>query len=102
MCLRELLSNNLLEEVLRNQEIQQAELVMKLQVDSELQRSAVGALLEQSDACSWSLVQQVLLVENQLAKLTEIEMDRRRLQMDECLVRINIIIARYLVAEMQF
>lgn len=61
----------------------------------ELQKSAVGVLLEQSDACTWSLVQQVLLVESQLAKLTEIEMERKKLQVNECLVSFYLFVLIY-------
>ncbi|KAJ8927929.1 hypothetical protein NQ314_019559 [Rhamnusium bicolor] len=70
-------------EVLQDQEEHKAELVNKLKVDSDLQRAAVGTLLERGDARSWSLLQQVRLVESQLAALTHIEIDRHKLQMDE-------------------
>lgn len=80
------MSDSRLADVLQTQGEQQAMLVAQLQKDMELQRMAVGALLERGDARSWSLVQQVHLVETQLAKLTIIEMDRRKLEMDEHLV----------------
>lgn len=86
LFLREILSNNHLTEVLKNQEEQHAELVSELQKDMELQRIAVGALLERSDAHSWGLIQQVYLVEAQLAKLTAIEMDKRKLELEENVV----------------
>lgn len=59
------------------------ELILKLQKDSELQKALVGTLLERSDARSWSIMQQVRLVESQLASLTQIEIDRRKLQLDQ-------------------
>jgi hypothetical protein len=62
------------------------ELVGRLQNDEELQCAAVGALLERSDARSWSLVQQVTLVQSQLAALTAVEMERRKLQISEQVV----------------
>lgn len=58
----------------------------QLQSDENLQRAAVGALLERGDARSWGLIQQVKLVESQLAELTAIEMKRRKLQVIEQLV----------------
>ncbi|KAF2896781.1 hypothetical protein ILUMI_09399 [Ignelater luminosus] len=70
-------------DVLRNHGSQKAELVSQLQEDVELQKAIVGALLERADARSWSLVQQVRVVESQLAALTTIELDRRKLEMDE-------------------
>jgi E3 ubiquitin-protein ligase LRSAM1 len=63
-----------------------SELMGRLQKDEELQCAAVGALLERSDARSWSLVHQVSLVESQLAALTAVEMERKKLQMNEQLV----------------
>lgn len=67
---------------MKNQNIHQAELIVKLQEDSDLQKAAVGTLLERGDARSWGLMQQVRLVESQLAALTHIEMDKRKLQID--------------------
>jgi len=63
-----------------------SELMGRLQKDEELQCAAVGALLERSDARSWSLVHQVSLVESQLAALTAVEMERKKLQMNEQVV----------------
>lgn len=68
---------------------ERAEFVAKLQNDEELQKVAVGALLERGDARSWGLLQQVRLVESQLAALTAIEIDRKRLELDQHLVRPN-------------
>jgi E3 ubiquitin-protein ligase LRSAM1 len=62
------------------------ELIGRLQKDEELQCAAVAALLERSDARSWSLVHQVSLVESQLAALTAVEMERRKLQLSEQVV----------------
>ncbi|XP_044731478.1 E3 ubiquitin-protein ligase LRSAM1-like isoform X2 [Chrysoperla carnea] len=51
--------------------------------DNELQKMAVGKLLERSDARSWALLQLVNFVSNQLANLTSIELDKRKLKIDE-------------------
>lgn len=80
--LRELQSDNRLGEILQNQDVHRAELMVALQQDADLQKAAVGTLLERGDARSWGLVQQVQLVEAQLSALTLIEMDRRKLEMD--------------------
>ncbi|KAJ8967571.1 hypothetical protein NQ317_001783 [Molorchus minor] len=69
-------------EVLQAQDEHKAELIIKLKEDSDLQRVAVGTLLERGDARSWGLLQQVKLVEAQLAALTHIEMDRKKLKLD--------------------
>nr|CAD7453528.1 unnamed protein product [Timema tahoe] len=65
----------------------QSELVGRLQKDEELQRAAVAALLERGDARSWALVHQVAVVESQLASLTALEMERKKLEMNEQIVR---------------
>lgn len=79
-------SDQQLENILSAQGQVKVELVGRLQKDEELQCAAVGALLERSDARSWSLVHQVSLVESQLAALTAVEMERRKLQMSEQVV----------------
>lgn len=72
--------------MLQNKELEKAELVTQLQKDVELQKVVVGALLERSDARCWGLTQEVNLVEAQLAALTQIELDRRKLQLEENVV----------------
>lgn len=85
-CCRELEKDNYLLQVLSSNRSHKAEFIAQLQNDEELQKAAVGALLERGDARSWGLVQQVRLVEAQLAALTAIELDRRKLQIDQHLV----------------
>ncbi|XP_025836992.1 E3 ubiquitin-protein ligase LRSAM1 isoform X1 [Agrilus planipennis] len=70
-------------DVLSNQDLQKTELISKLEEDTLLQKAAVSTLLERSDARSWALRQEMRLVEGQLAALTAIELDRKRLKMDE-------------------
>lgn len=60
--------------------------VAQLQNDEELQKAAVAALLERGDARSWGLLQKVRFVEAQLAALTAIEIDRKKLELDQHLV----------------
>lgn len=57
----------------------------------EIQKAAVGALLERSDARSWGLVQQIRLVETQLAALTTIEIDKRKLKLTDHLVSLFVL-----------
>ncbi|KAJ8919764.1 hypothetical protein NQ315_006293 [Exocentrus adspersus] len=80
---QEVQTDSKLMEVLKSQDAHKAELVSQLKEDYDLQKVAVGTLLERGDARSWSLVQQVKLVEAQLAALTHIEMDRRKLHIDQ-------------------
>lgn len=76
--------------MLSNHTSEKAEFVAQLQKDEELQKAAVAALLERGDARSWGLLQQVRLVEAQLAALTAIEIDRKKLELDQHLVRIYV------------
>jgi len=50
----------------------------------------VSTLLERGDLRSWGLVQQVRLVESQLAGLTNIELDRKKLKTDRHIVLMSI------------
>lgn len=86
VCCRELESDSKLAQILQDQDLQKANLVIRLMEDSDLQKAAVGTLLERGDARSWGLLQQVRLVESQLVTLTNIEIDRKKLKMDEHLV----------------
>jgi E3 ubiquitin-protein ligase LRSAM1 len=79
-------SDQQLENILSTKGQIKSELLGRLQKDEELQCAAVGALLERSDARSWSLVHQVTLVESQLAALTAVEMERKKLEMTEHVV----------------
>ncbi|XP_071442686.1 E3 ubiquitin-protein ligase LRSAM1-like isoform X2 [Hetaerina americana] len=75
--------------LIRDRGKERSELVKRLQRDAELQRAAVGALLERGDARSWGLAQEVAMVEAQLANLTAVELERRRLEMNEQLVDLS-------------
>lgn len=83
---REMNSDEHLLRVLSDNDLRKSELVEKIEADNELQKAAVATLLERGDSRSWSLLQQVRLVESQLSALTAIEMDRRKLKMDDHLV----------------
>lgn len=86
MFLREIEDNTKLTYILQNQDENNSELLKRLILDSDLQRAAVGTLLERGDARSWALLQQIRLVENQLSMLTNFELDRKKLQMDQHMV----------------
>ncbi|XP_012287383.1 E3 ubiquitin-protein ligase LRSAM1 isoform X2 [Orussus abietinus] len=79
----EVTSNDYLKQIVQNQEKYRQDLVDKLRKDEALQKAAVAALLERSDARSWSIVQQVNLVQSQLAALTIIELERRKLEINQ-------------------
>ncbi|XP_023020535.2 E3 ubiquitin-protein ligase LRSAM1 [Leptinotarsa decemlineata] len=80
---RETKDDSKLLEILQSQDERKMELVNQLKIDSDLQRAAVGTLLERGDARSWGILQQIRLVEAQLAALTKLEIDKKTLQMDQ-------------------
>ena len=79
-------NNDHLTQIIQDRERNRQDLVERLRKDETLQKAAVTALLELSDARSWSIVQQVNLVQLQLAALTNVELERRKLEMNQQLV----------------
>ncbi|CAL7936086.1 unnamed protein product [Xylocopa violacea] len=79
----EVRNNDHLAQIVQDQEKDRQDLIDKLRQDEVLQKAAVAALLERSDARCWSIVQQVNLVQTQLAALTNIELERRKLEINQ-------------------
>ncbi|XP_076170701.1 E3 ubiquitin-protein ligase LRSAM1 isoform X1 [Ptiloglossa arizonensis] len=79
----EVRNNDHLAQIVQNQEKNRQNLIDTLRQDEVLQKAAVAALLERSDARCWSIVQQVNLVQSQLAALTNIELERRKLEINQ-------------------
>ncbi|XP_014221676.1 E3 ubiquitin-protein ligase LRSAM1-like isoform X1 [Trichogramma pretiosum] len=76
-------SNDQLLLIMQDQERNRQDLVIRLKEDEKLQKAVVAALLERSDARSWSIMQQVHLVQSQLAALTSIELERKKLEVNQ-------------------
>lgn len=72
---------------MQDQEKNRQGLVSRIGQDEALQKAALAALLERSDTRSWSIVQQVNLIQSQLAALTNIELERRKLEINQHLVK---------------
>lgn len=85
---REVRNNDHLAQIVQDQEKSRQDLIDRLRQDEVLQKAAVAALLERSDARTWSIVQQVNLVQSQLAALTNIEFERRKLEINQQLVSV--------------
>lgn len=79
-------TNNILSTAFQSHNKNREEMVNNIMYDEELQKSAVATLLEKSDSRSWGLVEQVRIVESQLAALTHYEIERKKLKMDEHMV----------------
>lgn len=79
----ELINNNHLAKVVKDQKKDRDDLIDKIKNDEILQKAALVGLLEKSDKRSWSIVQQVNLVQSQLVALTNIELERKKLQVNQ-------------------
>ncbi|KAG7211490.1 hypothetical protein KM043_010762 [Ampulex compressa] len=79
----EVRNNDHLAQIVQDQEKNRQDLIDRLRQDEVLQKAAVATLLERSDARSWSIVQQVNLVQSQLAALTNIELERKKLEINQ-------------------
>lgn len=77
-----------LDRVVWDKERSRTDVVDRILHDEQLQRTAVGSFIEQNDARSWALVEQVRLVEDQLGKMTRFELDRKQHSVDSQLVSI--------------
>jgi E3 ubiquitin-protein ligase LRSAM1 len=76
-------TNELLTFVYQNYDRNRSAVIEKITGDEVLQKSAVSRLIELNDARSWALVEQLRIVEQQLAALTVFELERKKLSIDE-------------------
>ncbi|XP_077298455.1 E3 ubiquitin-protein ligase LRSAM1-like [Arctopsyche grandis] len=81
--IQELNANYQMNDLLKTRGELQSNLMETLLNDENMQKAAVGALLEKCDARTWGLVQEISLVESHLAKLSHIELDRRKLELND-------------------
>lgn len=81
--IQELNANYQMNDLLKTRGELQLNLMETLLKDENMQKAAVGALLEKCDARTWGLVQEISLVESHLAKLSCIELDRRKLELND-------------------
>lgn len=83
---QEITTNLLLEDFVKNNHRDRLDTVTKITQDEELQKVAVGALIAKNDARMWGLIEQVRIVEAQLAAMSQCEIERKMLQVDNRLV----------------
>lgn len=62
----------------QNYEKNRNEIIEKICEDEELQKQAVVTLIEMNDARTWGLVEQLKIVESQLAGMTQLEIDKKK------------------------
>lgn len=80
-------TNRLLADLFKSNDKDRAAVVSKITLDEELQKAAFATFIEKNDARTWGLIEQVRIVESQLASMTNCEIERKKLQMDDKIVR---------------
>ncbi|KAG4074140.1 hypothetical protein HA402_014345 [Bradysia odoriphaga] len=76
-------TNELLSNMFANNDRDRTEVVIKIMQDEDLQKSAVVTLIAGNDARTWGLMEQMRIVESQLAAMTCYEIERKKLSADE-------------------
>uniref|UniRef100_A0A182UE72 Uncharacterized protein n=1 Tax=Anopheles melas TaxID=34690 RepID=A0A182UE72_9DIPT len=80
---REYETNNLLNNVFLNYDRNRQDVIDQITCNEDIQKSAVAALIARNDSRTWGLVEQVRIVESQLAALTLYEIERKKVNQDD-------------------
>lgn len=80
---REYETNNLLNNVFLSYDRNRQDVIDQVNCNEEIQKSAVATLIAKNDSRTWGLVEQVRIVESQLATLTTYEIDRKKINQDD-------------------
>lgn len=78
-------NNLLLNEVFDEYDKNRNQLVEKINQDEEWQKSAVATLIAKNDSRSWGLMEQIKIVEAQIAAMTNYEIDKKKMNQEELL-----------------
>lgn len=78
-------TNLLLNDMFNNYDKSRSEIIERVHEDENWQKSAVAALIAKNDARSWGLMEQIKIVESQIAALTNLEIDKKKLSQDQLL-----------------
>lgn len=74
------------EDMIRSMDRERQNVMAVIADDENWQKVAVAKFIEQNDARTWGLVEQVRLVESQLAAMTQCEIERKKCEMSDRLV----------------
>lgn len=74
------------ENMVRDMDRDRQNVIALIADDENWQKVAVAKFIEQNDARTWGLVEQVRLVESQLATMTQCEIERKKCEMNERVV----------------
>lgn len=80
-------TNAQLDQIFQSRGVESSNAVVNMLENEKLQKMAVEALIARNDSRTWGLVEQVRIVESQLANLTQYEITRKQLNADKSLVR---------------
>ncbi|XP_052894605.1 E3 ubiquitin-protein ligase LRSAM1-like isoform X2 [Anopheles moucheti] len=86
---REYETNNLLNNVFLNYDKNRQDVIDQITFDEDIQKSAVAALIARNDSRTWGLVEQVRIVETQLAALTLYEIERKKDNQDDQIINLT-------------
>lgn len=78
-------TNLLLNDMFQSYDKSRSEIIERVHSDEDWQKSAVAALIAKNDARSWGLVEQIKIVESQIAALTNLEIDKKKVNQDQML-----------------
>lgn len=73
----------LLADVFQEFDKNRSQLVERINQDEDFQKSAVATLISKNDARSWGLVEQIKIVETQIAAMTNYEIDKKKMNQEE-------------------
>uniref|UniRef100_A0A182NZR0 RING-type domain-containing protein n=1 Tax=Anopheles epiroticus TaxID=199890 RepID=A0A182NZR0_9DIPT len=86
---REYETNNLLNNVFLNYDKNRQDVIDQITCNEDIQKSAVAALIARNDSRTWGLVEQVRIVESQLAALTLYEIERKKVNQDDQIINLT-------------
>ncbi|XP_053675912.1 E3 ubiquitin-protein ligase LRSAM1-like [Anopheles nili] len=86
---REYETNNLLNNVFLNYDKNRQDVIDQITFNEDIQKSAVAALISRNDSRTWGLVEQVRIVESQLAALTVYEIERKKVNQDDQIINLT-------------
>uniref|UniRef100_A0A182KB84 RING-type domain-containing protein n=1 Tax=Anopheles christyi TaxID=43041 RepID=A0A182KB84_9DIPT len=86
---REYETNNLLNNVFLNYDKNRQDVIDQITYDEDIQKSAVVALIARNDSRTWGLVEQVRIVESQLAALTLYEIEKKQVNQDDQIINLT-------------
>lgn len=81
-------ANQLLSNAYQQNDQTRSGFVSRILQDEELQKTAVCSLIAKNDSRSWALIEKMRIVESQLVAMTHLEVQRRKMSVDENLVSV--------------